>query len=71
MPILFLAALLSSVHAQDSHDPAQVSLLHEEVAAVPSVHWHATYDEALAASRVSCKPVMLFQLLGKLDDALC
>lgn len=38
---------------------------------VVPVAWHASYDEALNASRVSGKPVMLFQLLGKLDDALC
>ena len=36
-----------------------------------AVQWHNSYDEALAASRVSQKPVMLFQLLGRLDDALC
>ena len=35
------------------------------------VRWHASYEEALAASRVSKKPVLLFQLLGRLDDALC
>ena len=32
------------------------------------VSWHADYDAALAASKKSGKPVLLFQLLGDLDQ---
>jgi hypothetical protein len=35
------------------------------------VNWHASYDQALAAAKQSGKPVLLFQLLGDLDDAMC
>ena len=32
------------------------------------VQWHETFGQACAASRQSGKPVMLFQLLGRLDQ---
>jgi hypothetical protein len=35
------------------------------------VRWHATFAEACSASRRTHKPVLLFQLLGKLDDQFC
>lgn len=35
------------------------------------VAWHASYRDALAASAQSGKPVLLFLLLGKLDDEFC
>lgn len=35
------------------------------------VSWHASYRDALAASASSGKPVLLFLMLGKLDDEFC
>jgi hypothetical protein len=35
------------------------------------VSWHPSFQSACAASKASGKPVMLFQLLGKLDDQFC
>jgi hypothetical protein len=35
------------------------------------VKWHATIADACAASAKSKKPVLLFQMLGKLDDQFC
>jgi hypothetical protein len=35
------------------------------------VKWHATFAEACAASAKSGRPVMLFQMMGKLDDQFC
>ncbi len=35
------------------------------------VKWRGNLNDALAASKVSGKPVLLFQLLGNLDDAYC
>ncbi len=36
------------------------------------VHWHAGgFDAAMAASKESGRPVLLFELLGDLDDAHC
>jgi hypothetical protein len=35
------------------------------------VRWHADFASACAAAERSGKPVLLFQLLGRLDDELC
>ena len=35
------------------------------------VRWHADFATACAAAESSYKPVLLFQLLGKLDDEFC
>jgi hypothetical protein len=35
------------------------------------VAWHATLEAACAAARTSGKPVLLFQMMGKLDDQFC
>lgn len=35
------------------------------------VHWHKDFAEACAASKKSGKPVLLFQMMGKLDDQFC
>jgi hypothetical protein len=72
LTMLALASLCSIPPlAQAPERPFQDSLPHAELAAPAGVRWHASYDAALAAARVSGKPVMLFQLLGQLDDALC
>ena len=36
-----------------------------------AVAWHADLEEATRAAAVSGKPVLLFELLGQLDDAFC
>ncbi|HAY80143.1 MAG: hypothetical protein QF918_10240 [Pirellulaceae bacterium] len=41
---------------------------HVEKVAPGKVKWHADRDQAQAAARRSGKPVMLFQLLGQLDE---
>ncbi|MEM7308328.1 MAG: hypothetical protein AAF682_16735 [Planctomycetota bacterium] len=35
------------------------------------VAWHGSYEEALAAAAESGRPVLLFQLFGRLDEAFC
>lgn len=35
------------------------------------VAWHGSFEEALGAAAQSGKPVLLFQLLGRLDDEFC
>ena len=35
------------------------------------VAWHASFDEARAAAEVSRRPILLFQLLGRLDEEFC
>jgi hypothetical protein len=36
-----------------------------------AVVWHPTFESACAASRKSGKPVLLFQMMGKLDEQFC
>ena len=35
------------------------------------VKWHPSFTDACAASKKSGKPVLLFQMMGKLDDQFC
>jgi hypothetical protein len=49
-----------------------------EAASIPSppaapglVRWHENLDAARGAAAASGKPVLVFQLLGRLDDELC
>lgn len=35
------------------------------------VRWHATLEAAQAAAGKSRKPILLFQMMGKLDDQFC
>jgi hypothetical protein len=35
------------------------------------VHWHPSFDAARKAAEKSRKPVLLFQMMGKLDDQFC
>jgi len=35
------------------------------------VSWHPDFDAAVRAARRSAKPVLLFQLLGDLDQTFC
>jgi hypothetical protein len=35
------------------------------------VHWHATTEAALAAAKVSQKPVLVFHMMGRLDHQFC
>jgi hypothetical protein len=35
------------------------------------VHWHPSWAAACDAARKSKKPVLLFQMMGKLDDQFC
>jgi hypothetical protein len=35
------------------------------------VKWHASFADACKAAQKSGKPVLLFQLMGKLDDQFC
>jgi len=35
------------------------------------VNWHSDFASACAASKSSGKPVLLFHMMGKLDDGFC
>lgn len=36
-----------------------------------AVRWHSSMNEAIKASKFSKKPILLFELLGRLDDRFC
>jgi hypothetical protein len=36
-----------------------------------SVRWHSSLAVACAAAKKSGKPVLVFQMMGKLDDQFC
>ena len=36
-----------------------------------AVRWHGDFESACAASEQSHKPVLLFQMMGRLDERLC
>ena len=38
---------------------------------IGAVTWHADFEAARAAAAQSGKPILLFQLLGELDDPFC
>ena len=44
---------------------------HNPKVAPGKVQWHPDMQTACAASRKSGKPVLLFQMMGKLDDQFC
>ena len=63
--------------------PALGVVQHQSAAAAPgkafvnarvapgNVHWHATLAAACRAAGKSGKPVLLFHMMGKLDDLFC
>lgn len=52
--------------------PLKNALRDESGRAEPGkVRWHASFDKAVEAATVSGRPVLLFQLLGNLDEEFC
>jgi hypothetical protein len=50
----------------------QVSSTSDNPKVMPGkVVWHKSLEAACQASKLSGKPVLLFQMLGKLDDQFC
>ena len=84
---LSVLALASAPFQESSRDfgkrlverPIETALRAAEASEAPAsrkvapglVRWHGDFDTACAAARRSGKPVLLFQLLGRLDDELC
>ena len=61
-----------AVVQQKSTTPAGSGKAHVNAHVAPGkVHWHATFAEACQAAQKSHKPVLLFQMMGKLDDLFC
>ncbi|MDF1798509.1 MAG: hypothetical protein P1V81_04990 [Planctomycetota bacterium] len=77
IPLLFsglcLAAAIASPLLQESTEAApKVAVESPAEAVAPGlVAWHPDRAAALAAARTSGRPVLLFQMLGRLDERFC
>ncbi len=79
LPRTMITAILLSFLLQDTSKalverPLKAALAATPLEAAPRtglVRWHASFGAAQAAARASGKPVLLFQLLGRLDDEFC
>jgi hypothetical protein len=58
------------VAAQSSAAPAGDAFVNPKVQP-GKVHWHADFDAACRAAARSGKPVLLFQMMGRLDRKFC
>ncbi len=64
-----LPSTLSSVNpSSNSSEPRR---LDHQPASPGLVHWHKDFKEAVVAAHGSHKPVMLFQMMGRLDEEFC
>jgi hypothetical protein len=73
LPLLFVFVLATFVttNANDrDSQPAKPNVTNPTVAP-GKIRWHSTFSEACQASAKSGKPVLLFQMLGKLDQEFC
>jgi hypothetical protein len=57
--------------ANTAADPLPKSDFINPRVAAGRVRWHTSYASARQASEKSGKPVLLFQMMGKLDDQFC
>ena len=72
--LLFAAACAPSADPAPSASPrpaAEAATAVNPPAAPGLVRWHESVDAARGAATASGKPVLVFQLLGRLDDELC
>ncbi len=63
--------LLLAAPKQPVDDPKHDAAFDNPKVAPGKVRWHADFAAACAASKESGKPVLLFQLMGNLDDRFC
>lgn len=75
--ILFVLSLTAAASSFGMSSPAapdaRAALVGDEPAHIQPglVRWHADVAAACAAARQSGRPVLLFQLLGRLDQEFC
>jgi len=66
------AAIAAAVSAPAARCAAQDAAIAAGERVAPGlVRWHDDFDAARAAAATSGRPVLLFQLLGRLDDEFC
>lgn len=64
------AEALSHVNLPAPVNAKPVTELNPKVSA-GLVQWHSSLERACAAAKASGKPVLLFEMLGSLDDEFC
>jgi len=72
--VVSLAILVAHSLPQDSRADSQRSqseIAADEKVSPGLVHWHTNPDAAMAAAGISGKPILVFQLLGELDERFC
>ena len=69
--VLPIVLLSFSSNALPTNFPRPSEAAEEERVAPGLVNWHPSYEAACDAALDSGRPVLLFQLLGNLDDAFC
>jgi hypothetical protein len=60
-----VAVVAASASVADTKDAANPKVKPGDV------KWHPSFAEACKAAEKSGKPVLLFQMMGKLDDQFC
>ena len=71
-----IEAPTKSVLANSQPGPKAAAVARPEVPASPKVspgkvRWHTDFAAACKAAKTNGKPVLLFHLMGKLDDRFC
>jgi hypothetical protein len=67
----FIEVPTKEVIAARSGNAAVLTQVDNPKVAPGQVIWHPSFAAACDASRVSRKPVLLFQMMGKLDEQFC
>jgi hypothetical protein len=71
MPKYVVERSTKQVLAAHSSGAAVTAVSENPKVAPGRVSWHPTFAAACAASRASGKPVLLFQMMGNLDEQFC
>jgi hypothetical protein len=68
--LLVSIVLVSPAHAQEV-SPVTTAAAPQTTVAPGKVHWHASLTEAVQAAKDTGKPILHFELLGRLDQEFC
>src|SRR5690348_3805366 len=63
--------ILAGRTVPSSSEPGSASTFNNPKVQPGKVRWHKTFADACQAAKQSRKPVLLFQMMGKLDERFC
>ena len=69
--LLFLIAKSPAEGPQEAENPAGPQGPSTEAVEPGLVRWHANREAAIAAAKQSRRPLLIFQMLGRLDERFC